>query len=94
MLHVWNAKHDQVLERRGFRSLKHSTHRRPISQSLAKKAKYCNVSDIEPVLHPRYKPKDLMSLKLPVSIDTLEEYQAMRLCRGDQLRVTCPNNVM
>lgn len=54
--------------------------------------KYQNLAEIEPVIH-HYNEK--VKQKLPkthsMSSDTMEEYQAIRLCRGEDLRVQIIN---
>lgn len=79
-------QHDQVLERNGFFTDKHSTRRLPFSEKLAKKEKYQNLARIEPILY-----EDITSQKragqLQSTNRSFEEYQALRLCRGEQLRV-------
>ena len=84
---VWIKQHDHILDSKGFNMGKHKTHRLPISGTLRRKKKYRNLKDIEPILYHDIKSGTVPKIELPLPSSNFEEYQALRLCRGDQLRV-------
>ncbi|XP_064116840.1 prolyl 4-hydroxylase subunit alpha-1-like [Macrobrachium nipponense] len=65
--------HDQVLERKGFRTKNHSTHQKPLDKHLARKRKY---------------HKKQETIVGEVGTHTEGQVQYVRLCRGEDLRAT------
>ncbi|XP_042858579.1 prolyl 4-hydroxylase subunit alpha-3-like [Penaeus japonicus] len=63
--------HDQVLEKKGSRSIHHSTYERPFNKTLARKKKY-------------HKKDAVVLGEVGNSITGLKQY--LRLCRGEDLR--------
>ena len=61
-----------------------------MSAALAKKKKYQNIKEIEAVLYSNINrnTRKKLNRKSSLTSESMEEYQALRLCRGDELRVS------
>ena len=61
-----------------------------MSAALAKKKKYQNIKEIEAVLYSNINrnTRKKLNRKSSLTFESMEEYQALRLCRGDELRVS------
>ena len=59
-----------------------------MSAALAKKKKYQNIKEIEAVLYSNINrnTRKKLNRKSSLTSESMEEYQALRLCRGDELR--------
>ena len=78
------------MDTKGFKTEKHTTHRLPLSPKLKKKEKYKNLTKISSILfRPGMKEKEMSEAlkRSTLPSGSFEEYQAERLCRGDQLKV-------